>query len=112
MESRLSSEVEKNSIVKKAVKLKRVHFPFGQPTTKQQPETTELDMEPSREKKIGINDKLVDYTRSKRAVQTKIESGFDEEIFEAQHDKEQIHEEINKRLAQLDSITAGNRDLN
>ena len=84
MESRLNAEVEKNSIVKKAVRLKKVHFPFGnQPKDKKDPETMELDLEPTREKKLGIDEKLVDYTRSKRAIQTKIETGFDEEVFMA-----------------------------
>ena len=48
MDSRLTDEVNKNSIVKQGVKLKRVRFPFGGEQKPTNAEPLDLDLIPGK----------------------------------------------------------------
>jgi hypothetical protein len=95
MQSRLSEEVAKNSIGKDAIRLKRVRFPWVEETDEPAQLEDDLDLIPGRErsagardkKPVGINEKLVDYARSGKAVQLRIENKFSKDIVNGEANK-------------------------
>lgn len=80
MDSRLANEVAGHAIAKDGVKLKKVRFPFSEMVEDAPGQPLDLDLVPGKEKELRLNDKLVDYTRSKRTVGMLIQNGFEKDV--------------------------------
>jgi len=95
MNSRLKEEVAKNTVVAGGAKIKRVRFPWSEMYNdmpgESNSEPLDLDLVPDKEEKpkkaVKLNDKLVDYTRSKRTVNMRVRDGFDQDVSQIKHDK-------------------------
>jgi hypothetical protein len=105
MNSRLKEEVVKNVIGKDEVVLKRVRFPFDIDSDEAAPrEPLDLDLIPDRESQLGVNkvpgidEKLVDYVRSKTAVKMRIQNTFDKDVNSLDYDKTQLIQELNRKM--------------
>ena len=83
----------------------------------EEPEPLDLDLIPDRDAglnrpKLKKDEILVDYARSKQAVEQRITNDLREDLGEADNEKMRLIQNLNKKLLELDQLNLENRDMN
>jgi len=139
MKAKLSQQVQKNATGPQKVKIeinrgaKNIYAPEldltpseSQPSSRLIDQDDDLDLIPGRERslkkpkdanqdkdeKVRFNERLMDYARSKRALQERIQQDQDLDALALQTDGMDLIQELNKRLVELDGINEEKRNLN
>ena len=118
MDSRLGQELDRNVIVPQAVVVprKQIKDIYAESNQESEAEKYELDLIPGREgapqtRPLSLNEKRVDYTRSKRAVAERIEAKFTTDVYELDYNKTKLIQELNARMVELDDLNEEKRAL-